>query len=77
MSESKETRPVTAIQEEYSSACARAGHIQYQISALKKDLDMVNSTLRDLNFEAAASARAASEVKPAAEQPKVEEISNG
>lgn len=46
-------RTLEQIQQEFSSLCARAGHCQYQIATLKKDLDILNSTIRDLNLEAA------------------------
>jgi hypothetical protein len=54
MSESTETktRTVEDIQQEYQQGCLRAAHLQYQISALSKDLDILNSSLRDLNLEA-------------------------
>lgn len=66
MTEQKQHRSVDEIQREYSGACTRAGHIQYQMSQLKKDLDITNNTLQDLNFEAAASARAAKEAEESA-----------
>lgn len=50
-----EHRPVSEIQSEYTGLCARAGNLQYQIVTLSKDLEQLNSKLRDLNFEAAAS----------------------
>ena len=53
--EVKKERTVQEIQGEYSGICTKAGHIQYQINALSKDLELVNSSLRDLNFEAAAA----------------------
>lgn len=61
MSENK--RDVNAIRGEYTQLCAKAGHLQYQIKVLSDDLDMVNNTLRDLNFEAAAAAQKADEAK--------------
>lgn len=54
MSENK-PRAVGEIQQEYQGLCVRAGHIQYQIATMAKDLDLLNNTMRDLNFEAAAS----------------------
>jgi len=70
MSEEKKSRTVAEISQEYSGACTRAGHLQYQIDALSQDLKVLNSAMRDLNFEAAAAqAKAAEEAKPA-EEPK-------
>lgn len=69
--EAKKTRTVEEIQQEYTQLCCKAGHTQYQISGLEKDLEMINSSLRELNFEAAA----ASAAKAAAEAPKEEKAS--
>lgn len=65
----KEPRPIDEVQKEYQALCVRAGHIQYQIFALGKDLEVLNETLRDLNLEAAASQQS----QPAAEPTKTEE----
>ncbi len=51
MSDNKE-RKVEDIQSEYGQLCTKAGHLQYQIYALSKDLALVNEQLRELNFEA-------------------------
>jgi len=65
MSEEKKERTVESIHQDYSRLCAQAGHTQYQIQALKKDLDLINSQLRDLNMEAVAlSAKTAASVSP-------------
>jgi hypothetical protein len=59
-------RTVDQIRAEYSQLCAKAGHMQYQLYTLEKDLGIINGTLRDLNVEAAtvsqkeASAKASS-----------------
>lgn len=50
----KEERTMLDIQNQYTSLCNKAGHLQYQLSVFKKDLEIINSSLRDLNFEAAA-----------------------
>lgn len=42
------------ITKEYGDLCAKAGHIQYQISVLTSDLEALNLKLKDLNLEAAA-----------------------
>ncbi len=71
---SDKKRSIQDIQGEYQNLCLKAGHVQYNIQVLQKDLDMVNSSLLDLNLEAAAvkaaEAKAAEEVKP--EEPKAE-----
>jgi septation ring formation regulator EzrA len=56
-------RTVEEISQEYSRLCAKAGHCQYQIETLKKDLEMINQTLRDLNLEAAKAKEAAEKAK--------------
>ena len=63
MSEVKK-RTVQDVQQEYTGLCARAGHLQYQINAMQKDLELINTTLRDLNVEAS---KFAAEEKIAAE----------
>lgn len=57
------TRTMADVQNEFQSLCAKAGHIQYQIHVLTKDLDQVNTQVEDLNFEAAAISRAEKEAK--------------
>jgi len=63
MSEEKKARTIGEIQGEYQTLCTKAGHIQYQISTLNKDLDLLNTSMRDLNFEAAKVSREAEEAK--------------
>lgn len=53
MSEEKKPRTKEQIQAEYGQLCARSGQAQYQIYTLERDLDMLNSALRDLNLEVA------------------------
>lgn len=77
MSEAKKKRSVQEIQQEYSGLCMRAGHTQYQIATLEKELALVNESLRDLNFEAAAAQQAEAEVKKAAEGASSEVKANG
>ncbi len=56
MSESnKSHRSIEEIQKDYQNLCLKAGHVQYQVVTLKKDLEMMNEQLRDLNLEAAAA----------------------
>jgi hypothetical protein len=59
-------RTVDEIQQEYASVCTRAGHCQYQIRTLQKDLDMMNETLQNLNIEAFKAKEAASAAPVAA-----------
>lgn len=51
MSENK--RSVDDVRIEYSKLCTKAGHLQYQITTLSKELEVLNGSLRDLNLEAA------------------------
>ena len=46
-------RTLPEVHQDYSNICAKAGHIQFQISQLTKDLVLMNSQLLDLNFEGA------------------------
>lgn len=57
MSEAKEKAPrsIGEIQAEYQSLCTRAGDLQYKVFIFSKDLELVNASLKDLNFEAAAA----------------------
>ena len=55
MSENKKERTVEEIQKEYTELCAKAGHLQYSVFTLNQDLEMVNQSLRNLNFEAASA----------------------
>lgn len=63
MSDTPKARTLDEIRNEYTNLCVKAGNIQYQVEALKQDLEMVNLTLRDLNIEASKL--------PASEAPKV------
>lgn len=64
--EVKKERGIPEIQQDYQNGACKAGHLQYQIFTLQKDLDLVNETLRELNFEAAAlQAKSNAEAKPA------------
>lgn len=74
--EVKPERDVATIQGEYQNLCVRAGHLQYQIVTLQKDLEALNGTLRDLNFEA-AKAHAKAQKEKAAETPAEGEKSSG
>lgn len=47
-------RELPAIQAEFQQACAKAGHLQYQIEVFKRDLEGLNDRLLELNKEAHA-----------------------
>lgn len=66
--EEQKKRSVKEIQAEYTQLCAKAGHLQYAIYSNQKDLALVNESLRNLNIEAAQSAK-----NEAADSPKQEE----
>lgn len=51
--EQVKSRSMEDIQKDYTITCNKAGHLQYQIYSHNKDLELLNSQLRDLNFEAA------------------------
>lgn len=60
-------RTVEQIRQEYSALCAKAGHMQYQLFTIERDLELLNETLRSLNLEAASlSQKKAGEAKLAA-----------
>ena len=77
MSEGKKKKTTKELQEEYSNGCGKAGEMRYKIFALEKDLNMILSSLLDLNLEYAASlqeeARLAEEAKKAEELAKTNE----
>lgn len=56
-------RTVEDVQREFTQLCAKAGHIQYQISCLTKDLGLVNTQCEELSIEAAKISRAEAESK--------------
>ncbi len=74
--QSKPLRSVSEIQGEYQALCTKLGHLEYQIDAIKKDAELVKSTLRDLNLEAAAShaSEQKAKEKEAQQQPTPEAI---
>jgi len=49
----KKQRTLQDVNKDYQMGCLKAGQMQYQIVTLQKDLDLLNATLRDLNFEGA------------------------
>lgn len=68
--EKKKSKTMAELQQEYQAQSLRAGHLAYQISALKKELEAVFDLQRDLNLEAA---KVEAEAKAApAEAPKSE-----
>lgn len=52
--EKKAERTIEVVQNEYTALAVKSGQLQYQIYTFKKDLELLNSKMRDLNFEAAA-----------------------
>lgn len=68
----KKDRSVQDCQNDYQNMCLKAGHLQYQIFTLKKDLELVNESLRDVNLEAAGikAKEAAQNEQKAEEQSK-------
>lgn len=69
----KAPRPLEQVQQDYASLCAKVGDMQYRRDSLDKDIALVNKQLRDLNFEAIASAQAAQAAKAEAEKAAAEE----
>ena len=55
------------IQNQYTSLCNKAGHLNYQVRTHTKDLELIYDALRDLNFEAAALQAKEQQEKLAAE----------
>ncbi len=47
-------RTLQQIQQEFTALCTKAGHLEYQRTTLKKDVDLMQEQMRNLNFEAAA-----------------------
>lgn len=52
--EPKKERSIDEVKQEFSTLCAQAGQINYQVYTFQKDLELINNQLRNLNFEAAA-----------------------
>jgi hypothetical protein len=46
-------RTLETLQQEYTQLAVKAGHLQFQIFGLNKELVLVNNLLQDLNLEAA------------------------
>lgn len=59
-------RTTQEIQTEYQNLAFKAGNLQFAIFQQQKDLDLINQTLRELNFEyvSASEAAKAEENKP-------------
>lgn len=49
-----EERTREVIEADYARLCAKAGHLQYQMAAFSKELETINTRLKELNQEAAA-----------------------
>lgn len=67
---SEKSRTTQEIQSEYQQLAFKAGNLQYAIAEQTKDLGLLNTQLRELNFEFVASQ---AKEKAAAEAPKAEE----
>jgi hypothetical protein len=52
--EVKEPRKMEEIKADYETLRNRSGDVQYQIYALKRDLENINQQLVNINYEAAA-----------------------
>lgn len=66
----KEPRSPDAVRQEYQNLAFKAGNLQYEIVCKQKDLQVLNDTMRELNFEYIEAQNKAEEAKKAAEQPK-------
>lgn len=75
MSESKKSSQ--SIQQEYNQLAFRAGNLQYAIRENSKDLDLLNSQMRDLSLEyisVQAEEQKAADAAKAQEAPKLEAV---
>ena len=63
----KAPRPFNEIQADYVNLATKAGDIGYKIASFQKDLELVHSQMRDLNFESIASNEAAQKAKAEAD----------
>lgn len=52
--EQKAERTMEQIQQEFTALCTKAGHLDYQVYTYKKDIEILQAQMRELNFEAAA-----------------------
>lgn len=73
MSEPK-TRTTADIQNEYNNLAFKAGNLQFELQERKRNLDMINDTLRALSTEYVSVKQA--EDAAQAEQAKKEEKTN-
>ena len=51
MSEEKKERSAKEIESEYQNLTFKSGALQYELDCKRKDLEMINDTLRSLAFE--------------------------
>lgn len=63
--EIKKERTLADIQQEYVNLSVKAGGIQYQIYVFEKDLELLNESMKSLNFEHAALTKKEAEAKKA------------
>lgn len=71
--EFKAPRALPEIQADYQRLCSQSGQLQYQVYAIKRDLDVINEQIRDLNFEGAAAQQALAKAQKEAEEVKAKE----
>lgn len=61
----KAPRSSNDVKSEYANLCLRAGNLQYEIATKEKDLELINASLRDLNFEFMAASKYEADVAAA------------
>lgn len=66
MPEVQKSRTLPEIEQEYARLCAKAGHVQYQVAQLQKDLGLLNARLQEVNVEAATVRQQEAAAKAAA-----------
>ena len=59
-------RSTKELKAEYANLALQAGNLQYEISCKERDLETLNNTMRELNFEFISASE--SEAKQAAEE---------
>ncbi len=73
MSDQKPSKTIQDIQQEYQGLCTKLGHMEYQVYTINKDIELLKSTLRDLNFEAASVQSKNAEIAKALADAKAKE----
>jgi hypothetical protein len=72
MDDKKPERSIEEITKEYQDLTFKAGAMQYEIDCRRRDLDLLNGQLRDLNLEYISAKERHDAAKASAEQPKEE-----